>query len=149
MNFRLVEMKDYPFLVECYADWPLTNLGPITVDKVAGWIRYWLARDGEDCVIGEVDGAPVGLMIYRRNWFVLYLKNIVVHPVHRKQGHANAMVRALRDKMLADGVVVAEFDAMAGPIAEQVEKGKFNKVGESQGETGKLIRGQLTQDMDV
>ena len=147
MILRPVTMADWQFIYESYQDWPLTNQGPITQDTVVRWIRYWLHRDGETCLIAE-EGGPVGLVVYRRNWFVMTIKNLVVHPTHRGNGHSNVIAKTLFDKVAEEGVVVAEFDAMPGPIAEKVGE-VFEFVEERQGETGVLRSGRVTQETEL
>ena len=80
MILRKPVIKDDQFILECYEDWPLTTkVGRITIDKVNGWIRRWIARDDEICLIGEVDGRPVGLILYRVDEEVAIVDNIIVH----------------------------------------------------------------------
>lgn len=150
MNLRQPHYLDLQFFKECYADWPVSEVNPPILDEdIKRWITRWMHRSDEVCLIGGAD-VPVGFIVYRRERpQEVQVVNLVVHPTHRGEGHSNAIVRALRDRLVADGVKMAQFDALQGPIADQIERGKYVKVGTVQGKTGPLVRGRLTVDMEI
>lgn len=156
MILRPPTFLDHQFLCECYSDWPVTEKNPpITPYDLKLWIRRWMNRSDEIALIG-VEGAPVGFIKYRRGQefpidmrHAVFVDNLIVHPMARQQGYANEIVRALRDLLVTDGVTVAQFNALAGPVAEQVERGKYEKLGEVAGNTGTLVQGRLTVDMPL
>ena len=141
-------MLDHAFILECYADWPITSVqGPITADDVKRFIVRWMNhRGGERCLIDEH-----GLITWRQNLFVAVVDNIVVHPESRGAGKARRMWQLLQETLVNDGVVVAEFKAIPGPIADKVMRGDFEKVSEGIGEKSGLpiITGRVTADMEI
>lgn len=148
MNLRKVEMADHSFVLECYADWPLTSRGPATPDAVTRWIRKWMFRSEETAYIAE-DGRRIGVITFRRKGNRVKVMNLVVHPLERGKGYSNQIVKSLRDELVEDGVVEAVFDAMEGPIARHVRDGKYLYLGQKQGETGILEVGCLTKEMSL
>ncbi len=152
MRLRKPRIEDYTFVYECYQDWPLTEKGPVTLQKAIDWTRRWIHRTDEICLVAEL-GGPVGLIMYQRGSFPLdeacVIHNIVVHPKHRRKGYANRIEKVLKERLVSEGVKCAWFNALPGPIARQTEKGKFRKVGEIMGETGRLVVGEVTPDMEL
>jgi len=149
--FRPPTMLDFQFIFECYEDWPVTEaLGPVLESDVKDWIRFWMNRDAETCLVWE-DVVPIGLLTYRKNMFVAVVDNIVVLPSERGIGHSTRMMSALKDKLVAEGVVVAEFEAIPGRIADKTIRGDFQRIGEGIGRRSGLpvVVGRVTDDMDV
>jgi len=155
-------MSDYKFVYEVYGaegrfgtefDYPLDESGPHTLERAIGSIRIWLRTDRpEQCLILE-QPQPVGLITYRQNQTVATIDNIVVHPLHRRIGHATTMTKFLFNKMVSEGVVVAEFDALPGAYADKVLNGQFEKVSEGKRMHGRgnstglpLVTGRVTAD---
>ena len=146
---RPVRISDYQFIYECYQDWPLGPLGPVTLDTAVRWARRWSNRDDEKVLVLDVDG-PVGLIKWRQNWILAKVDNIIVHPNHRGKGHSKTMIQELHSKLTKEGVMVAEFDALPGPISDMTLKGRFKKTDEKTGETGlPLVVGTMTWDMSL
>jgi len=149
-------ISDYQFIFELYQDWPITDRGPVTIDRAIAFTRRWIARDDEVCQIAE-EGEPVGLISYRKGGDfgvvdltgMVVVDNIIVHPSHRGLGHSTAIARELREKLVSEGITLAEFDALEGPISAQIERGRYELLGEVQGQTGVLVRGRLTVDMEI
>ena len=150
MNLRNPTWLDFGFFKECYSDWVVTESNPpILESHIWNWVSRWIHRNDEICLVGETD-TPVGFVVYRRDEpHKVDVVNICVHPEHREKGHSNAIVKTLRDRLVSDGVTVAHFEAVSGPIADQVERGKYRKRGTVQGKTGTLVLGELTDSMNV
>lgn len=149
MMLRPVSMSDHRFIFECNKDWPVTDRGPVTEDAVIRWIRRWMYRDGEVCLVATEDSIPVGYICYRLGFCCCKVDYLIVHPHHRGNGRSSEIVRMLRDKLVGEGVVVAEFDALPGVISQQIEGGKFIHAGTKKGFNGPLVVGRLTQDMKI
>ena len=146
---RSVKISDYQFIYECYQDWPPGNLGPVTLDIAILWTRRWMNRDDEKVLVLDIDG-PVGFIKWRQKWLIAKVDNIVVHPSHRGKGYATRMMKELHSKLAGEGVIVAEFDAIPGPIADMVLRGRFKKMDEKIGETGlPVVVGAVTWDMEI
>lgn len=152
MILRKPVIEDTQFVFECYGDWPLTTkVGTITIDKVTLWIRRWISRSDETCLIGEENGKPVGLILYRisEDGEEGIVDNIVVHPDERQKGYHDLIAQLAWEKESANGVKVARFNAVQGPITDKIlqEKllgtGKYHNMGEIQGETGTLVKGEF------
>ncbi len=115
---------DVPFIYEASKDWPPTpQKGWVTFDKVDGWVRRWIAQDDEHCFIREVAGVPVGYITYSVGFMCASVWQICVHPDHRKQGHANAMIAWLTNHLFEQGVLVATFKTLPGPIRDKYPDG--------------------------
>lgn len=115
MKFRPATYTDREWLVECWADWPDDYLGP---QRVHNLIKRWVKRGDFKCLIAETDH-PVGFVIYKVGHpfgFNAVIYNLVVHPNDRNQGHSKTMRRLLKDKLTAEGVVVARFNTLPGPF---------------------------------
>ena len=150
MILRKPVIKDDQFILECYEDWPpTTKVGRITIDKVSGWIRRWIARDDEICLIGEADGRPVGLILYRVEDKTAIVDNIIVHPDERKKGYHDEIAKLAWEKVSKEGVTVAKFEALKGPITDKITNGKklgagkYYKMGKKKGENGMLTKGEF------
>lgn len=140
-------MSDYQFIVECFADWPLSDKGPVTIDVAVGWLRRWMFRDDETCLIWD----GVGLMTYRASPLgVVFVDNIVVHPMERGKGHSKRMMREIQESLRTKGFLGGEFDAIPGPVADKVGP-VFERVSEGVGpRTGlPVIRGRVMADTDI
>jgi len=120
---RPVEITDVPFLVECYEDWPPTpERGYATRDKIENWVRRWIYRDDEHCLVFP----GIGLLTYRMGPYKgsdvqlgpygLKIDNIIVHPDKRLQGHSKEIIQEATDYFLDKGFDVAVFDTLPGPI---------------------------------
>ena len=144
--------RDVNFLVECYADWPSSDYGPMTPDRAFRNLRRWENRDGLDAAVFEVDGTPVGFMLWSQNFFVCKVYDMVVHPNERGKGYSTDMTNLFRQKMRDEAVVAAEFDALPdNRIANKVKAGRFKKTGEKVGEqTGlPLVGARVTTEDDL
>lgn len=139
MILRSPVISDYTFVYECYQDWPLDSKGPVTMDRAIGFTRRWMYRTDETCLIG-VDDVPVGLVTYRRGMFTAFIDNLIVHPSKRQLGYSTDMLRALKDELVADGVVVAEFKTLPGIIREQIGA-RYIDAGDGMG--------RITWDMEL
>ena len=144
---RDVAIEDYQFVAECYADWPIDNRGPFTLQRAIDSCRRWVARDDEFCLILEGPD-PVGLITYRI--YPPTIDNIVTHPDVRGVGHATRMMRELQ-AFLGPLGLDWEFDALPGPIADKVLRGDFEKVSEGVGpKTGlPTVRGRVMADTEI
>lgn len=168
MLLRKPVMADYQFVLECYADWPLTShTGVITVDKVSQWIRRWIARDDEICLVAEDAEVPVGLILYAilppsdpavlpaapdfvgADERVAKVYNIIVHPNHRQKGYHNQMATMTWERESKNGLDRAIFDTIPGPVRDKIVNNKslgdanYKLKGTKQGETGELTIGEL------
>ncbi len=156
---RPVVMKDYKFVYEAYGaegkygdefNWPFDEKGPFTLQRAIKSIQQWLRTDNnESCLILDT----LGLITYRKNTTVVVVDNILVHPLHRGQGHGTTMAKFLFNKMISEGVVVGEFDALPGIYADKISSGQFEKVSEGKRSHGHgnstglpLITGRVTAD---
>lgn len=125
MILRKPDMRDVSFIWECYQDWPVTATNPpISVDRVISWVERWMNRDDEVCLIGDTD-VPVGLIMYIPFWFGAEIRNLVVHPNHRNQGHSKTIRQLLKDKLISEGIVVAKFKTLPGPIQGKYPDDQF------------------------
>jgi len=170
MLLRKPVMADYQFVLECYADWPITShSGVITVDKVSSWIQRWIAREDETCLVAEDAEVPVGIILYSildpsgpevsiddpdfvgANERVAKVHNIIVHPDHRRKGFHNQMATMTWEHEAEKGIDRAVFDAVAGPIRDKVIGKKvlgdasYKLKGTKLGETGELTIGELSK----
>ena len=139
MILRDPEYADYKWITECYEDWPMGNEGPVTDQKAVDWLRRWLVRGDIKCRVLQ-DAEPLGLITYTRDLFTCVVKNIVVRPKYRGHGASTKMIRFLRDELVADGVVVAEFDTLPGIIRNQLGT-RYQDLGGG--------RGRLVWDMEL
>lgn len=113
-------IEDVPWIHAAYADWPPTpRRGYATFDKVEKWVQRWIHRDDELCYVEP----GIGLVTYRIGPFSAVIDNIVVHPEHREQGHATAMIEWLTKHLFDEGVLVATFKTLPGPIANKYPEG--------------------------
>ena len=142
--------EDCRFIAECYVDWPESK-GPVYEQEVKLWIKRYRTRDGEKGLVGEVGGLPVGFLLYASSFYVAVIYELVVHPDLRSMGHGRSMWRELKDKLTSEGVVVAEFEAIPGIVADKTTNGPFLKVSEGVGEHTGLptVKGRVTADMKV
>ena len=141
---------DCSFIADCYEDWPPSDRGPVWPQDVRKWIKRF-PRTNEKGLIGMADGLPVSFVLFSQAFFVAKIHELVVHPNSRQEGHGRSTWKALRERLVGSGVVVAGFDAIPGPIAEKTLRGDFRASGEAVGEhTGlPLVKGYVTSDMDV
>lgn len=150
MILRKPTIEDIQFVFECYEDWPLTpKVGQITLDKISNWIRRWINRDDEVCLIGEVNGILVGLILYRINGEEAVVDNIVVHPNERQKGYHNLIAELAWEKESANGVKVVTFEVVKGPIAVKIREGhrlgtgQYLNIGKRKGHNGMLTKGEF------
>jgi GNAT superfamily N-acetyltransferase len=106
-----------------------------------------MLRSDEECRIAETD-VPVGLVNFRRKFAVAKIDAIVIHPFHQGQGLGSELMRELHKLLTSEGVVVAEFDALPGVIADMTLRGRFEAVGEALGERSglPLVMGRVQAD---
>ena len=151
MILRDPEYSDCEFIAECYEDWPASRKGRIFPTDVRDWINRYRYRDGEKGLVAELAGERIGFILFEQNLFVSVVYEIVVIRALRGAGHGSAMLRTLKDRFVSEGVVVCEFDALPGPIADKTLAGGFRKTGEGVGtRTGlPLVKGRVTADMDI
>ena len=145
---------DCRFIAECVEDWPDSDRGPVYDHDVRYWITQWAGRDREKGLIGEVEGKPVGFIIYMQRFFCAMVYQIAVHPSHRGQGHGKGIWGELQDILRNEGVVVCEFEAprYEGSIVDKlVDSGRFEKIGEGVGlHTGlPTVRGRVFADTPI
>ena len=144
---RRPEFSDCEFIAECYADWPDSDRGRVfPVD-----VRDWIKRFRKTSTIEQGLVNDFGFVMFGQKLFCAKVYEIVVHPNHRGQGHASEMWRALRDKLVSEGVVVCEFDALPGLVSDLTLKGRFEEIGEGVGiHTGlPIVKGRVTADMEI
>ena len=150
MILRKPIIEDTQFVFECYQDWPLTTkVGVITLYKVDLWVRRWINRNDEICLIGEVDEKPVGLILYRIHGEEVTVDNIVVHPNERQKGYHNDIAALAWEKVSVEGVTVAKFNVVQGPLSDKIlqgkllGKGRYYHKGETEGESQTLVMGEF------
>ena len=119
-------MRDIPFIFECCKDWPIhKDKGLVTIDKVDKWVQRWTKRGDEQAMVwdhgfmsyrlgpyynqGKLEISPYGAVV----------DMIAVHPDHRNQGHSKVMRSDLKNYMFQQGVLVATFDTLAGPMQDK------------------------------
>lgn len=138
--------EDCDFVVECYEGWPESDKGPVYASDVRNWFRRYNHRAGEKGLIAQRGNIPIGWVIYEQNLFVAVVYELAISATHRGRGFANEIIDLLYERLTAGGVVVAEFSALPGPIADKVSNGQFKKISEGIGaHTGlPIIRGQAT-----
>lgn len=152
MILREPKFSDCEFVAECYQDWPESERGRVFPVDVRDWIkRFRKTSTIEQGLIGEVDGEPVGFVMFGQKFFGAKIYEIVVHPEHRGKKYASAMWRALKDKLVSEGVVVAEFDALPGLMSDLTLNGRFEKIGEGVGvHTGlPLVKGRVLAEQEI
>ena len=117
--------EDTAWIIEAYADYPPTdkNGGFIAPSDVRNWVRRWIHRDDEICLVYEADGVPVGFITYRQNHFAAVVDQIVIRPGSRRKGYANAMIAYLTYLLFKQGVLIATFDTLPGPIRDKYPDG--------------------------
>ena len=152
MILRNPSFEDIDFIVDCYSDWINTSRGPIYPSDVRNWIIRYKHRDDEDGIIAEEDGQKVGFMLISyKDGKTAEVYELVVHRDLRGLGYGTKMWQHLKEHLAMEGFEAAEFDALPGTITDKIERGDFNKVGESRGQrTGlRLVRGRVTKDMEI
>lgn len=151
MILREPEYEDCEFIASCYEDWPRSRKGRVFPVDVRNWINRFRFRADEKGLVGEVDGAPVGFVLFEQNLFVAKIYEIAVPIALRGMGHGKTMWRLLYDKMASEGVVVAEFEAIPGIIADMTLNGRFTLMGEGIGpKTGlPTVKGQVTAETEI
>jgi len=154
-----ITKTDINLVVEAYEDWPSDE--PVYPEDVRRWFGRYAGRDLamiddklvplEKGLIGEVDGQPVGFIVYQKGWFSAKVYQIVVPLRLRGNGYGSAMWRAIWALLQSEGVVVCDFDALPGPVAELVNSGRFVKTGEGVGAATGLpvMKGRATMGMDI
>jgi len=150
VNLRAPTMLDHAFILECYEQWPVTETqGPITPYEVKLWIDRWMNRTDEVCLIAEIP-AKVGLVTWRQNLFVAVIDNIVIHPGVQGRGYGKRLMVALQERLVGAGVVVAEFDAIPGRVADMVVAGRFERLGEGIGKSGlPIVKGRVMAGTEI
>lgn len=152
MILREPKFSDCEFIAECYSDWPESQRGRVFPVDVRNWIiRFRKTATIEQGLVGEVDGSPVGFVQFGQKFFGAKVYELVIHPDHRGKKYASTMWRLLKDKLVSEGVVACEFDALPGLMSDLTLNGRFKKVGEGVGlHTGlPLVKGQVTADMEI
>jgi len=150
MILRTPNYNDCEFISECYENWVETDKGRVFPVDVRNWIKHWRKTSNiEQGLIGELDGSPVGVVIFSKAESTSTIYEIVVKRLG--VGHGKGMWLALRDRLVSEGVVVADFEALPGVIADKTLRGDFEKIGESIGsKTGlPLVKGRVTADMRI
>ena len=124
------------FIADLYDDWPDSKRGPVYPEDVRMWIKRFEARDGEKGLVGELDGEPIGYILYEvtHDGPLAQVYELLVRKDLWGQGHGSAMVQVLTDKLISEGVLAAEFDALPGAIAEKTKAGGFEYVSDGVGE---------------
>lgn len=110
MILRPPTYADVDWITEAYRDWPK---GRPNVDNL---LRRWIERGDPVCLIGAEDTTnfPIALVTYRQQFFGVWIHNLVVHPMYRKQGHSKTMLNLLKDKLVSEGAMVASFKPLPG-----------------------------------
>ncbi len=126
-------------MVEAYADYPPTpkNGGLIADTDVRNWVRRWIYRDDEICLVKELSGNPVGFITYRVGPYVGVVDQVIVHPDFRKQGHARAMINEVIQILFDKGVLVATFQTLGGTLQKTFGRDGVVTVDEAE----KIMRG--------
>ena len=96
-------------------------------------------RTDEECRVLD-DAEPLGLITFRRQFLTCFVDNIVVRPQYRGHGVSTKMIRLLRDELVREGIMVAEFETLPGIIREQLGK-RYQDLGNG--------RGRLTWEMSI
>ena len=140
MKLRDPEYTDYKWMAEAYADWPAhESHGIITEQKVMDFLRRWKVRGDIKCRVMQ-DIEPLGFITYRQKFVVCTVENLVVRPKYRGHGVSKKIILALRDELMKQGVVAAEFKTLPGIIRNQLGK-RYQDLGDG--------RGRLTWDMEI
>ena len=109
-------MEDIPFVYECFADWPIhPQRGIVTLDKVDMWVRRWIHRSSEKAMIWP----DIGIMHYQIGQFNVIIDGIAVHPSQRRKGHSKMMRQELKQYLFEQGILVATFKTLPGPMRDQ------------------------------
>lgn len=148
MILRELKYSDCEFVAECYQDWPESERGRVFPVDVRDWIKTFRKTSRvERGLIGEVDGSPVGFVMFGSDGSIYEL---VIHSDNRGKKYASAMWRALRDLLVSEGITEYEFEALPGLIADLTGP-RFERVGEGVGtHTGlPTVKGRVTADMEI
>ena len=150
MILRPADYDDCEFIADAFKQWPRTPRGRVFPVDVRNWVNKY-NRGDEVGLVGEVDGQPVGFVVYASNLFVARVGSIVVHPDHQGRGYSSAMLRLVHHRLMSEGVVVIEFEAIPGVIADKTLKGQYQKVGEGIGsQTGlPTVIGRATAETKI
>lgn len=140
MRLRNVLQSDIDWMLRAYADWP----SRITEQRLVDYLRRCENRTDHVCKVGDI-GVPVGLISYNygRGQAIpigVWVDNIVVLPELRRQGYATQMWRALFDELTPQGIMVARFKTLPGPIRDLLGT-RFTRIDDSHGE--------VTWDMEI
>lgn len=113
---RQVEPGDTQFIYECMKDWPPhPRKGIVTLDKVDMWVRRWINRSDEKARIWP----GIGIMHYRTGPYSAVIDGIAVHPYERRKGHSKRMRAELKQYLAEQGIMVATFKTLPGPMRDQ------------------------------
>lgn len=136
-SVRDPEYTDLKWMYEAYQDWPAhDDHGAITEQLVNNWLRRWKIRGDIKCRVMD----EKGFITYRLGFGCCEVRNIVVHPKYRGQGVGLSIIRALREELMKQGVMVAEFDTLPGVIRNQLGNA-YQDLGNG--------RGRLVWDMAI
>ena len=109
-------IEDVPFVYECFKDWPPhPQKGWVTFEKVDQWVRRWINRSDEQALIWP----DIGVVHFRTAPFAAVIDGIAVHPDKRRQGHSKTMRADLKKYLYDQGVMVATFKTLPGPIRDR------------------------------
>jgi hypothetical protein len=120
LTLRAATYDDRTWMYEAYKTWPNPK-DFISEETVYRFLRRWIERGQPTCKVAEADGIPVGLITYQTNLFVCWVYNVLVVPEHRGKGYFKQMAMSVRDDLVAQGVVVAKFQTLPGPIEGRYE----------------------------
>ena len=133
---------DCDFVTECYRDWGF----PIYPIDVRNWaIRYKSRPFEEQGRICDIDG-PKGFVLYQKSGALVTIYEMCVHPYDRGKGIGKQIWQAMFQDFQKEGVVVGEFEARPGIVADKILGGQFENVGNTEGKFNPLVKGRVTVD---
>ena len=116
---RPVQKSDAVWLLEAYSDWHEIHGDhlPVSQHDVNKWVIRWMKTSNNETAL--VNDAGTSLITFRHEGSEAFVDNLVTHPDHRRQGHANALIDELTEYLLNEGADHATFKTLAGPIRER------------------------------
>ena len=121
---RPVEYRDIPWMIEAYKDWhTFSGKEPITEQKVIDYVRRWIYRDDENCLVNDDGCAFITYRADPEDEAKVIVDNILTHPDHRQQGHAKHLIQELTDYLIGVGFIEASFKTLPGPIRNKYPTG--------------------------
>lgn len=102
MNIRTMTLADYDAVYELWLS--CKGMGLNNLDDSREGIERFLKRNPETCFVAEENDKPVGVIIAGNDGRRGYIYHTAVHPDHRRNGIARALVNAALEALQGLGI---------------------------------------------